>query len=247
MINIDFAKIYENMIQIFVSNIEYYVSVYGVKIFWSLIILGLWLIVSVLIYRFILFLFFRFKIIQLLEKFEIEIYEEHEKVVLEDDKVSKKTKKKPNVFKNKLRVDHIVAKAWAYYVFLLFFRWSIVKLWVTEVEQFLKDVLYYLPSLFVGIIIGYFGIRFAGFIYDLTYHTLNLAKQKAARIIASGAKIIILFFTLMVVLNYTKIVDQFIINTILVWFISMLTIAWGLAFGIWWKDIAREILESFRK
>jgi hypothetical protein len=51
----------------------------------------------------------------------------------------------------------------------------------------------------------------------------------------------------MLVLNYTKVVDEFIINTILVGFISMTTIAWGLAFGLGGKDIAREILESFRK
>ena len=50
----------------------------------------------------------------------------------------------------------------------------------------------------------------------------------------------------MVVLNKIWI-DTQIINTILTWFIAMLTIAWGLAFGLWWKDIAKEILESFRK
>jgi RimJ/RimL family protein N-acetyltransferase len=55
-----------------------------------------------------------------------------------------------------------------------------------------------------------------------------------------------LFFTLMVVLNKIGI-DSTIINTVLIWFISMLTIAWWLAFGLWGKDIAKEILESFRK
>jgi len=51
----------------------------------------------------------------------------------------------------------------------------------------------------------------------------------------------------MLVLNYIQIVDQFIINTILIGFISMLTLAGGLAFGLGGKDIAKEILESFRK
>ena len=240
---INFWNIYRQLINSLVSNIEYYIQEYGFKIIWAIIILLIWAFIAVLVYRFVMYLFKKFKIIDILEKLELEIYEKHEKVTLSEESEERQA----NLFKKKLKVDHIVSKSMSYYVFLLFFRWSVVILWVTEVEKFLKDVLYYLPSLFVWIIIGYFGIRFANFIYDVVFHTLDLAKQKAAKIIASWAKVIILFFTLMVVLNYTKIVDQFIINTILVWFISMLTLAGWLAFGIWWKDIAKEILESFRK
>jgi small-conductance mechanosensitive channel len=77
---------------------------------------------------------------------------------------------------------------------------------------------------------------------------MNITKQKTiSKVLAMWAKIIILFFTLIVVLNYTKLVDQVIINTILTWFIAMLTLAGGLAFGLWWKDIAKEILEGFKK
>ena len=62
-----------------------------------------------------------------------------------------------------------------------------------------------------------------------------------------GAKIIIMFFTLMIMLNYIKIVDQFIINALFLGFITTITISFGLAFGIGGKEIAREILENFRK
>lgn len=258
MLNIDFWQIWSDLNLNLIKNIENYIHDYWENFFWSIIILIFWAISSIIIYNFVIFLFKKFKIVELLEKFEIDIYEEHEKVLEDQEKgkLNKNDKQKKDfenlkkeavVFKKKIKVDSIVAKAISYYVFLLFFRWSVVKLGVTEVEQFLKDVLYYLPSLFVWILIWYFWIRFANFIYDVTYHTLNLAKQEAAKIIAYWAKIIILFFTLMFVLNYTKIVDGFIINTILVWFISMLTIAWWLAFWLGWKDIAREILESLRK
>ncbi|USN59323.1 MAG: hypothetical protein H6767_04590 [Candidatus Peribacteria bacterium] len=79
--------------------------------------------------------------------------------------------------------------------------------------------------------IGFFGIRFANFVYDVIYHALNLTKQKTAKIIASGAKIVILFFTLMAVLDKIGIATE-ITNTILTGFIAMLTIAGGLAFGL---------------
>lgn len=243
----NFKELYNSFIESLFSNIDYYLTNYWADIFWAVIILALWVVVSILMYRFTRMLLVKFNIIKLLEKFELNIDKEHEKTVWKDAKKTEVKVKKPSIFKNQLKIDHVIAKAVSYYVFLLFFRWAVVKIGITEIEQFLKDVLYYLPSLFIGILIGYFGTRFAGFVYDVTYHTLHLARQKTARIIASWAKIIILFFTLMVVLNYTKIVDEFIINTILVGFISMLTIAGWLAFGIGWKDIAKEILESFRK
>lgn len=127
-------------------------------------------------------------------------------------KISEKAEK---VEKHKpLPYDRISAKALSYYVFLLFFRWSIVILGIIEVETFMNDLIGYLPSLFVGIIIGFFGLRFANSVYDILYQALELTRQKTSAIIAMGAKIIIMFFTLMIMLHYIKIVDQFIINTL---------------------------------
>jgi len=38
-----------------------------------------------------------------------------------------------------------------------------------------------------------------------------------------------------------------IIEIILVWFVSMMALAWWIAFGLGWKEVAQEILESFKK
>ncbi len=214
-------------------------------IFWSIIILIIWFIISLFIYRFVVFLFKKFKIMELIDKFSIEFETDDSS---KQNVKNKKTKKKfSEVFGKKIKIDQVVGKAFSYYVFLLFFRWSVTK-FTNEVETFLDDLLNYLPSLFIWIIVLFFGIRFANFIHDIIYHSMNIAKQESlSKVLAVWAKVIILFFTLIVVLNYTKLVDQTIIDTILTWFIAMLTIAWGLAFGLWWKDIAKEILESFKK
>jgi hypothetical protein len=141
----------------------------------------------------------------------------------------------------------VVSKSCSYYILIVFFRISISYIWITDIENFLKDLTNYLPNLFIWVMIWFFGIRFANFMYDVVYHALSITKEKTSKIIASWAKIIILFFTLMVFLDYTKIVSEFIINTVLIWFIWMLSLAGWLAFWLWWKDIAHEILESFRK
>ena len=241
---IDFlGKVIEKNLINIEQNIAFYIETYAIDLFWALLIIVLWFFVSLLVYKFIIYLFAKFKILELIDKLDTSADEK-----LEDKDKNKEEKKTEfyDLVSKKIKIDKAVAKATSYYVFILFFRWSIIIIGITDVEQFLKDVLTYLPNLFVWIVIWYFGLRFANFIYDVVYHSLNLTKQKTAKIIAAWAEIIILFFTLMVVLNKVWI-DSSIINTVLIWFISMLAIAWWLAFWLGWKDIAREILESFRK
>ena len=246
---IDFlGKVIEKNLINIEQNIVFYIETYAIDLFWALIVIVLWFFISILVYRFIIYLFIKFKILELIDKLDISFDDEDSSKNKKDSKKKKEESKTElyDLVSKKIKIDKVVAKASSYYVFLLFFRWSIVILGITEVEQFLKEVLTYLPNLFVWIFIWYFGLRFADFIYDVVYHSLTLTKQKTAKIIAAWAEVIILFFTLMVVLNKIWI-DSSIINTVLIWFISMLAIAWWLAFWLGWKEIAKEILESFRK
>ena len=64
-----------------ILNTEYYINTYGVNIFWAFVILAFGIIVSILMYRFSMFLFVRFNVIKLLERFELNINKEHEKTV----------------------------------------------------------------------------------------------------------------------------------------------------------------------
>lgn len=234
--NID--KIINNLSTTVLWNIELYLP----KIVWALVIIWIWTIISMWIHRFVMYLFKRFKIIELIDKLNIKYDDDKKK----DKKINNEEIIQIKKISDKIKINEITAKAISYYVFLVFFRLSIVVIWIKEVEIFMWDLLTYLPSLFIAIIIWFFWVRFASFIYDVVFHALDLSKQKTAKIIASWAKIIILFFTLMVVLDKIWIATE-ITYTILIWFISMLSIAWWLAFWLGWKDIAHEILESFRK
>lgn len=232
-----------NLLSTYYNNIYsqslYQIQFYWPKILWALIILIVWGIVARWIYLFSIFLFKKFKITDFIDKLQIEFEEENQEET--------KRKKKKNRFTEKIKVDKVISKAISYYFFILFFRSAIRYIGINDVENFLNDLIAYLPSLFVWILIWFFGIRFANFVYDVVYHTLSITREQTSKIIASGAKVIILFFTLMIMLDYIKVVNTLIINTILIWFIWMLSLAWWLAFWLGWKDIAREILESFRK
>jgi len=234
MFDFNIEGIINNLYSTTMWNMELYLP----KIVWALLTIWFWILIAVLIHKVVMYLFKRFKIIQLIDKLNIEIVENIKK----DDTEPPKKKK----ISDKIKINEITAKAFSYYIFLVFFRLSIVIIWIKEVEEFLWELLTYLPSLFIAVVIWFFWIRFANFIYDIVFHTLDLSKQKTAKIIANWAKIIILFFTLMMVLDKIWIASD-ITSTILIWFIAMISLAWWLAFWLGWKDVAHDILESFKK
>lgn len=221
----------------FIINISNLIQKYA-KDFWnSILILIAWAFASFLVYKFVIYIFKKFNIIDIIDRFTmVSIYKKDEQV--NNDQIRK--------FSDNIKIDLITAKSAAYYIFLLSFRSAIVNLWIDEVENFLNSVVEYLPNLFIAVVILFFGMRFANFVYDLIYYPLDMSNQENAEIIAMWWKIIILFFTLMVVLAKVWIPTE-ITNIILTGFVSMLAISWGLAFWLWGRDLAKEILESFKK
>ena len=65
-----------------------------------------------------MYLFKRFKIIQIIDKLNIEFEDDSEEI--------KKEKKAEKKISDKIKINEITAKAFSYYIFLVFFRLSIV-------------------------------------------------------------------------------------------------------------------------
>lgn len=237
MLDYIFNFIWDNITESIIATVEFY----GPKIIWAIILLGLWVLVWVIVFKIVKFAFRKFKIIDLIDK----LTPDFDDIAITNHSEGEKKVKKLK-FTQKVKVDEIVGKALAYYVFLVFFRYAIMAIGIDEVENFMAELLTYIPSLFIAVIIWFFWVRFANFVYDIIFQTLKLSKQKTAKIIASGAKWIVLFFTLMAVLDKVGIATN-IIEIILVWFVSMMALAWWIAFGLGWKEVAQEILESFKK
>lgn len=208
------------------------------KILGSLLIILLGLIVARIFYLVIIYLFKRFNLVEIINKLDIEI---------EVDEDKETHKKRKVLLTEKFKVDKLVWKSISYYIFILFFRWAVTNIGINDVEIFLTSVITYLPKLFIALLVWFFWVRFADFVYDVIFHTLDLAKQKSSKLLAIAWKIVILFFTMISVLHYVDIVSTVILNTLIIWFTSMISLAWGLAFGLWGKDIAKEILENLKK
>lgn len=237
-------------VEIFITNlyaqISQSINFYAPLILWALIIITIWVFVSILVYKVTIFIYNKFSIWALIDRMEVDFWVDD---LHPEDKnpPSKARKTKRKLLTQRVKLDKLIAKSFSYYIFLVFFRLAVVFIGIQEVEHFLWDLIGYLPNLFIWVIIWFFGVRFSDTVYDVIYHTLEFSRQKTSKIIAMTWKVIILFFTIMLVLNYIKIVDKLLINTFIIGFVATISLASALAFGLWGKDVAREILESFRK
>ena len=231
------TQLQANVVNWLYQEVINFAATYIPKFLWAVVVFLFGVLIAVWIYKITIYLFKKFKIIDKIDKLTmISIYKD------EKEKAWKTEFKK---ISDNIKIDVITAKSMSYYVVLLFFRLSIVIIWIKEVENFLNSLIQYLPSLFIWVAVWFFWIRFASFVYDMIYYPLDLSWQKNAEVIAMWWKIIILFFTLMVVLTQVWIASE-ITQIILIWFIAMLSLAGWLAFGLGWKELAKEILESFK-
>lgn len=117
---------------------------------------------------------------------------------------------------------------------------------LTRVTVVLNELLFYLPNVLVAVVIGFIGLIFANLVSDLVRHSVRTAGATSANTLSVLAKYSIVFFTVLIVLNQLGIAQD-LIRILFTGIVAMLTIAGGLAFGMGGKDIARDILEEFRK
>jgi len=98
-----------------------------------------------------MYLFKKFNIIELIDKLNVDFTDEIK------DKKEKKLEKteviKRKKISDKIKINEITSKAISYYVFLVFFRLAIIFIGIKEIENFLSDLITYLPSLFVAVVI----------------------------------------------------------------------------------------------
>lgn len=90
-----------------------------------------------------MFIFQKFKLNHLIDKLKVDFDEGNV-----DTKKRKKELKKTR-FTDKIKVDDSIAKSIGIFLFIVFFRIAVSYIGITEVEDFLRDLIDYLPNLFI--------------------------------------------------------------------------------------------------
>ncbi len=133
-------------------------------------------------------------------------------------------------------------------------RWSVVVLFLiptlevwnlSRATVVINQFLFYLPNVIVAVIIGFVGLIASNLGNDLVKHSVKTIGSTSANTLAVFTKWLIIFFTVLVVLNQLG-VAQDLVRILFTGIVVMIALAGGLAFGLGGKDIAREILEELK-
>lgn len=131
-------------------------------------------------------------------------------------------------------------------------RWTVIILFLiptlevwglSRATSVLNQFLFYLPNVIIAVIIGFIGIIISNMTADVFRHGIRNLHSSTANTLAMAAKGLIIFFTVLVVLNQLG-VAQDLIRILFTGIVAMVALAGGLAFGLGGQTVAREILQE---
>lgn len=145
-----------------------------------------------------------------------------------------------------------VGKYIAVSIFILFLRSAVELAGYTEVERFLNSVVGYLPYLFLAVFITFLGVQTSRTLYNIVYNTVNFENPRTAVIIANITVVLFLFFIFAIVINLIntgpiEIIPEYLVRSILIGFVSAVSLAFGLAFGLGGQSAASEVIREYLK
>lgn len=114
---------------------------------------------------------------------------------------------------------------------------------LSEVSQFLRQVLAYVPNVVVAALILVIAVVLANFVYRTVSASVSAAGFGSASAIAAISKWSILVFALLAALVQLNVAVT-LIQTILTAFFAMVALAGGLAFGLGGKELATKWLKK---
>jgi len=131
------------------------------------------------------------------------------------------------------------------WVIVIAFVVPTLEIWgLTKAVNLLNQLIAYLPNVIVAVVIAFFGLLTANLFSNFIAHSFPKGKTRNSLVLLS--KTLILFFTILIILNQLG-VAQDLIRILFAGVVAMLAIAGGLAFGLGGKDLAREILDELKK
>ena len=135
----------------------------------------------------------------------------------------------------------------ARWIVIFLFLMSAVEIWgVPKVGEVLNQLLLFLPNVFVAVIIGLAGLVAARFASDIVRHGVKGLGVKESFLLATIARYSIIFFTALIILTQLGVAAD-LVKILFTGIVSMLALAFGLAFGIGGQDEARNILKNLRQ
>jgi len=133
-----------------------------------------------------------------------------------------------------------------WFFIIVFLMAAVDILGLSQVTEFLRNILLYIPNIVAAAIILIAAVIIANFLQKLVKAGVEAAGLKASGFISGITKWAILIFGFIAAITQLGIATT-LINTIIIGLVAMLALAGGLAFGLGGKDAATRFLEKLRK
>lgn len=134
-------------------------------------------------------------------------------------------------------------------------RWTIVILFLvpaaeawglTRVTDLLYQFLFYVPNVFVAVVIGFIGLVVARLVSDVVKSASQGLGGTSSNLLSTTARYALFFFTALVVLNQLGVAAD-LVRILFTGIVAMIAIAGGVAFGLGGQDSAKRVLSELQK
>lgn len=143
----------------------------------------------------------------------------------------------------KSNVSQIIAKALRGYIFFMFLIGAVKILKLQQVADFLDTIIKYIPNVVVALLYVLIGIQVSRTVSLFVKGALHFLDESSAEIMSIFTRFTLIFFSVLAALVQLNIADT-LVTILFIGFISMLSLAGGLAFGLGGKDLVRQMLEQ---
>lgn len=145
-----------------------------------------------------------------------------------------------------LKINVVFEEIVKWFFLIVFFISAAKILNLTQVNQFLGDVLNYIPRVIVAVVILIVGILVANFIAELVKGTVAAAKLGSSKTLASITRYVIIIFSFLAAFEQLGIAEVY-LKSLFQALVYMLAGAAALAFGLGGKEAAGEFLHKVKK
>ena len=133
-----------------------------------------------------------------------------------------------------------------WFFIILFLMISSGILGLNSLSQFLQNIIFYFPNIFVGFLIFIVTAFLADFSQKIVVGTLEKEKITYSRFLGKSIRWTIWFFAILAILYQLKIAPSLIL-AIFIGVVVTISLALGIAFGIGGKDLAAKILKELEE
>jgi hypothetical protein len=145
----------------------------------------------------------------------------------------------------RLNVGKFIGFLVKWFFVIAFLIISLDLLGLDSTKDLLTGIVSYIPQVILAAFVLFVGFIVADFTKKLVKSSTKMVNFKSAAMLGSIARIAIIVFTVLIVLNMLGI-GQAIINTLFIGVVAMLALAGGLAFGLGGRDAAAKAIEDFK-